>query len=444
MATLRPARRAVRLLGAGVPLAVLPAIVPAGLGPWAATAWAAWMGLSLLGVVMDALLGLPGRRLAVEAASPGTVQLGETAACALTLSASGWPRELAVEVLCELGAPFLPQPPATTAIGAGEPARVRVPLVPSRRGRGRIAAVWLRWTGPFGLMERIDRRELGREVAVVPGLRAVRSAALRFFSRRDLAAGLKVERYVGEGSEFESLKEYAPGFDTRSLDWKASARHRKLLCREYRAERNHQVILAFDTGHLMSEPLAGLPRLDHAIHAGLLLAYVSLKAEDRVGACAFDERVRLFIEPAGGVRSFRLLQQQTARLSYSSAETNFTLGLLELGRRLKRRSLVVALTDFVDTMTAELMLDNLGRLARRHLVLFVSLRDPAVHQVADAPPGSVDDLNRAMTARDLLREREVVLSRLRRLGIHVIEASPREVSTRLINSYLDIKRREQV
>jgi uncharacterized protein (DUF58 family) len=138
------------------------------------------------------------------------------------------------------------------------------------------------------------------------------------------------------------------------------------------------------------------------------------------------------------------LQQRTAELQYSRAETNFTLGLVELDRRLKRRSLVVVLTDFVDTVTAELMIENLGRLARRHLVLFTTLRDQALGETADGAPQDLTGLNRAMVARDLQREREVVLLRLRRLGALCIEAPPGGLSTRLINRYLDIKRRELV
>jgi len=272
----------------------------------------------------------------------------------------------------------------------------------------------------------------------------VRQAALRFMSAREFLAGTKVQAHRGEGSEFDSLREYLPGLDPRALDWKSSARHRKLLLREHRAERNHQVVLALDTGYLMSEPLGDIPRLDHAINASLLLGFVALKTGDRVSLFAFDERVRLFTEPRSGPDAFMRLQQRTADLAYSRAETNFTLGLVELDRRLKRRSLVVVLTDFVDTVTAELMIENLGRLARRHLVLFTTMRDLALSETADGAPRDLTGLNRAMVARDLLREREVVLLRLRRLGAHCIEAPPGGLSTRLINRYLDIKRRELV
>jgi uncharacterized protein (DUF58 family) len=275
-------------------------------------------------------------------------------------------------------------------------------------------------------------------------VRAVRGAALRFFTARQFLPGLKVQPQLGDGSEFESLREHTAGHDTRGIDWKASARHHKLLSREYRAERNHAVALAVDTGHLMSEPLLGIAKLDHAINASLLLAYVALKTGDRVGLYAFDAQVRLFLEPQGGVHSFGRLQAHTAGLAYSTAETNFTLALLELGQRLRRRTLVVVLTDFVDSVTAELMVENLGRLGRNHLLLFVALRDVGVEALAARAPRDLDDLNRAVTAHDLLREREVVLSRLRRQGVHCIDGPPGTISTQLINRYLDLKRRERV
>jgi uncharacterized protein (DUF58 family) len=228
------------------------------------------------------------------------------------------------------------------------------------------------------------------------------------------------------------------------MDWKSSARHRKLLVQNFRAERNHQVVLAVDTGHLMAEPLEGVPRLDHAINSALLLAYFGLRTGDRVGLYGFDAEVRSWTEPQGGLAAFHRLQAASTALEYGAAETNFTLGLAELSARLRRRSLVIVLTDFVDVVSAELMIENLDRLGRRHLVVFVTLRDPGLARVAAAPPATSLSLYRAVVAADLERERELVLRRLRRLGIATIDAAPAEVSLQLLNRYLDIKRREAI
>src|SRR5215472_4017222 len=162
----------------------------------------------------------------------------------------------------------------------------------------------------------------------------------------------------------------------------------------------------------MSEPLEGVPRLDHAINAGLLMCYTSLRCGDRVGVFSFDARVRGFARPVGNIAIFALIQREMARLQYRPEESNYTLGLMDLMGRLDRRSLIVVMTDFVDTVTAELMVDNLQRLSARHLVLFVTLRDRQLAGLASAQPANLDGIARAVLAQDFVNDREVVLQRL--------------------------------
>ncbi len=317
-------------------------------------------------------------------------------------------------------------------------------LLPARRGPGRVEEAWLAWTGPFGLLRRVVRRDLDLDVVVTPDLRRSRREALTFLDVREHRAGLKAVRYLGDGSEFEALREYLPGFDRRQIDWKASARHRKLLCREHRAERNHQVVVAVDTGHLMIEPLDGAPKVDRAIHAALSLALVAARTGDRVGFYTFDERPGRFVAPAAGTAHVVEIQRRAAEVEYSTSETNFSLGLLTLSARLRRRAMIVVTTEFVDTVTAELMVESIAHLAKRHLVLFVTFRDPALEALRSARPRSVVDLHRAVLAEDLLRERRVVRRRLARLGVQVLEAPWSAVGAELLNRYLEIKRRELV
>jgi len=435
---IHPTPRAVALAAAGFPLALLPALVHPRL-------WGLWLvaaALSALALGLDALLAVPPRGLSVEVEAPDRLSVGEARAARVTLRS---PRAVrAVEVLLDLHADLEVQGPRTVALAAGVVATVEIPLLARRRGKPTLDELWLRWTGPLGLAGRRRRVALGRPVAVVPNLKPVRAAAFRYFGAREIEAGVQVERFVGDGSEFDALVEYVPGLDPRAISWKASARHRELLCQEFRAERNHQVVLALDTGHLMAEPLDGVPRLDHAVTSALLLAYVSLRLGDRVGLYGFDRTARAWAAPQGGLGAFPGLQALSAALAYSTDETNFTLGLSELSTRLRRRSLVVVFTDFVDTVTAELMLENLSRLARRQLVVFVTLRDPALDATALAPPRRLGDLYRSVVAADFVRERERVLARLRRMGIACVDSAPAQVSSRLVNRYLDIKRRELI
>ncbi len=433
---LRPTRRMLALALALLPVAVLPTLLGGALWP----IWASALGGLVLVFAADALLALPVRRLRADVSAPSQLYIGEADETTVALEAAGGSAD--VHGVLDLDPEWLPTEGARTRLAASPV--LRFPLRARRRGALSLDQLWLRWTGPLGLSERRAVLPLHRSVAVVPNLRAVHQAGIRFFSARDPWAGLRVERYVGDGSEFETLREYVRGMDHRAIDWKSSARHRKLLCAEFRAERNHQVVVALDTGHLMSEPLGGMPRLDHAISAALLLSYVSLHTGDRVGLFAFDQRVRAWSAPAGSLGAFSRLEAQSAELEYSSGETNFTLGLAELSTRLARRSLVVLFTDFTDTVTAELMVENVARIARKHLVLFVALRDPALAELSRAEPAALPDVYRAVVADDLLRERDLVLRRIARLGVHCIDALPEHAGPRLIDRYLEVKRRELV
>jgi uncharacterized protein (DUF58 family) len=435
---MRPTRRAILLAALGLPVALLPMVVNPRLWPF----WPAYLGLLALAMGADALAAPRRGLLSGAVEMPRTLYIGEAEEAVLTLRLPA-SRPLPVTVAVDLSDRLAPQPPLrgrVAATGAALPFR----LVPLRRGRAAVERAWVRFSGPLGLMDAVARIELKAQASVVPNIRPVKAVALRFLTDRELRTGLKIERYRGDGTELDSLREHAAGDDRRSIDWKASARHKKLVARQFRAERNHQVLIAIDTGHLMCEPLAGIPKVDHAVNAALLLAYVSLRAGDRVGLATFDARLGLYVEPKGGVRGFGVLSQMAAQVDYSDRETNFTLGLTSIGQRTSRRSLIVVLTDFVDTVSAELMVENLGRLSRRHVVVFVALQDPGLAATAAAVPSGLLALNRAVVAGGLLRDREVVLRRLRRLGVLPIDAEPAAVTSRLINTYLDIKRRERI
>lgn len=437
---IQPTGRAVLLLLAGLPVAVLPSLVAPGLWPlWAAVA-AASVGL----IAIDAWLAPAPRRCTVTVQAPAVLAVGAPGVAEIDVALAGRGGALPIEARLEVSPELGPSPAALLDVAPGAAVRWRVPLRARRRGTVTLRALWLRWAGPLGLVRRLLRQPLDRAIAVTPDLRPVRLVALRFFSARQVLAGVKVQRYLGDGSEFEALREFQPGFDHRALDWKASARHRQLLTRHFRAERNHQVVMAIDTGHLMAEPLDGVARLDHAVHGALLLAYVGLKTGDRVGLHAFDAGVRQWHAPVGGVRAFARLQARAATLDYSTHATNFTLGLTDLATRLSRRSLIVAFTDFVDSTSADLMVANLGRLARRHVVIFVALRDPLLDALADAVPSTPTALHEAVVADDLRRERARVLRTLAHRSVHVVDARPDQVSAALLNRYLDIRRRELV
>jgi uncharacterized protein (DUF58 family) len=313
-------------------------------------------------------------------------------------------------------------------------------LKPLRRGEGRLERLWLRWTGPLGLVWIQHVHPLGRAVPVIPDVESVREEAVRLFERSN-ESGLQLRLDRGRGSEFHALREFQPGLDPRQMDWKTSARHNKLIVKEFRLEQNQHIVAVLDTGRLMSEPLAGQPRLDRAIQAILLLAFVGLKLGDRFRLFAFDSRLRLRSGTVTGVRAFPALQRLAARLDYSTEETNFTLGLTQLAGDIEHRSVIILFSDFSDTTSAELMLENIAQLLKRHIVLFVVFRDEELESMRRDEPQSPRDASCSVIADMLLKERELVMARLRQLGVEILDAPVNRLATGLVSAYLALKQR---
>jgi uncharacterized protein (DUF58 family) len=433
---IRPTGRAVFAFVCGIPLALIVAIYEPSL--WVVSF--AYGALVLLAGVTDASLAFPPRLLDLKIAVPDHVAIGEQGAIMATIAATRWRRSTTFELIADQRGEVEPSILVSGVLSLGEPARVALPVVPRRRGQVHIDRVWVRWRGPLGLVEFVRERPLDRVVDVLPNVRGVHGVALQFFSREAIY-GIKTERHKGEGAEFEALREYVPGFDSRHIDWKHSARHRKLVCKEFQIERNHPVIMAFDTGYLMLEPIDGITRLDHAINAGLALAWISLQGGDLVGIYGFDAAVRHYLGPIRGISGFARIRRSTAELSYQHQETNFTLGLAQLNARLKRRALVILFTDFVDTITAELLIESMQRVANRHVVVFVTQRGSVLQRAVEAAPREFTDVAQSVIAHDFLRERSIVLERLERLGVHCLDVPSRGLSVALINRYLLIKER---
>lgn len=314
---------------------------------------------------------------------------------------------------------------------------------PDRRGTASITKAWVRWAGPLGLGSRQVSRVLEDEVRIWPDLSPVRSKELQTFLR-DAQTGLIARRIRGEGTQFESLTEYEPGMDRRRIDWKASARHVHLYARENESERNNQIVFAFDCGQAMCEPVDGMPRIDRAVTAALTCSFVALKGGDKVAMFGFGQRPQVMTPFINDARAFHRLQSAAAALDYGDAEPNFTLALATLTAKLQRRSLIVLFSDFTDPTAAEMMVESIGRLVNKHLVLFVTISDSELENFIADDPGDIATLARSVTADTLLHQRQVVLQRLRRMGVDVIEAPYEQIGYQLIDKYFLIKNSEAI
>jgi uncharacterized protein (DUF58 family) len=431
-----PTTRAAFIFAGGVPFALI--LVAARPDLWSLSF--DFGVLVLVAIAIDAAIAFPPRRLTVATKQPARLVVGESGAFAVEIGPTPYVHTTRFEIRLEQRGALDESATERLELQPGSRTAVSIALTARRRGRVFVDAVWVRWHGPLSLARFVRRIPVDAVVDVVSNVRGVQNVALQFFSR-DAIFGIKVQRQRGDGSEFEALREYTPGLDPRRVDWKRSARHRKLLCKEFNTERNHQVVMAFDTGYLMREPIDRVARLDHAINAALVLAWIAMRGGDLVGTYGFDALVRSYHPPERGLTRFAHLQRATAELDYNAEETNFTLGLAELNVRLKRRALVILFTEFVDTVTAELLIESLERINSRHVVVLVTMRDNDLQRMIDAEPKSFQAVAESVIAQDIQRDRSVVFERLERMGLHCLDVSTAGVTVALINRYLLIKQR---
>ncbi|HEX8387402.1 MAG TPA: DUF58 domain-containing protein [Sphingomonas sp.] len=420
---------------AGAPVVLLVAVfLP---GRW--YAGLAWPVAVLLLTLADAVIGA--RRATVSVRAPGSASVGETVEALVTVRLDGPRPPARAEVALAANPIVEPADDGRAAValdrGAGA---VALPLALRRRGSAEIARVWVRWRGPLGLAWHARTLVAAAGFPVLPDIRAVEERGSKIFQRHALQ-GLLAQVDRGDGSDFDALVEYRVGHDRRAIDWKQSARHLKLHAKEFRTERNAQIVFAVDSGRQMSEPVAGLPRVDRAVSAALLAAWVALKLGDRVALHAFDSRPRIAGGLVSGPGAFPALQRLAARIDYSAEETNHGFALTTLAQRLTRRSMIVLFTEFADAIAADFLHRAARRLVRTHLLLVVVLRDEEIEAALDRPPERVEDVTRAVTAAGLLADRRLALTRLRHLGVHVVESEHDRVGERLVAAYLDLKRR---
>lgn len=429
-----PTARAAVLVAMAAPAALLLAALAPGL--WT-VAPALGGGLFLL-VLLDALFA--GRLTDLRLIVPTDTEVGEDTRLVVLAEIANRTGRSAPEAAVSLDPRLVAGGRVVVRLGPdGGVWSGKTTFTPVRRGIGPVDRVWLRWTGPLGLAHRQRSRELDLSLRVWPNIAAVRSPALQIFLR-DAQFGLIARRIRGEGTEFEALAEYEPGMDRRRIDWKSSARHARLYAKEYETERNNQIVFAFDCGQAMCEPIDGLPRIDRAVSAALTTSYVALKAGDKIALFGFAARPSLSTPFVTSSREFHRLQTAAAELDYHPEEPNFTLALSTLSARLQRRSLVVLFSDFSDPTSAELMLENVGRLVEKHLVIFVVMADAELAGIVRRPVEDMQDAAMAVTATTLERQRALVLQRLRHLGVRIVEAPHQMIGTRLLDAYLAVKR----
>jgi uncharacterized protein (DUF58 family) len=313
-------------------------------------------------------------------------------------------------------------------------------VTPLTRGDLRLGPVAVRLEGPLGLCARQLLLPVIDDVRVFPDLTALTRDALALARATDDAAR-RVVRVRAEGREFESLRDYRPGDDRRSIDWKATARRARPMVRVHQPERNQRVLVLLDCGRHMAGEVDGRRKLDHAVDAALRVARVSLDRGDLVGVLAYGASVQSWLPPRRGGEHLNAIARALYRVEATLEESDLGAALELAFAQGARRSLVLVLTDVFDAESSAALVRRTQRLVPRHLPLIVSLRDDAVHRAATRAPADRAEAYERFVAGRLEDETLATITRLRDAGAHVLRVSPAELGAATVGAYLDLKGR---
>lgn len=425
-------------------------ILPIAASPWPARTFGALLVALAIAVAVDAGLAASTRRLRYVRSPDRSARLTEQVDAGLLVYNDG-PRRFRGQIRDAWPPSARAQPRIhLLAIPAGEHQHLTTQLHPVRRGDQRAAAVTARSIGPLGLAGRQGSRSVPGQIRVLPPFLSRKHLPSRLAKLREID-GLLPTLIRGQGTEFDSLREYVVGDDVRSIDWRATARRGDVVVRTWRPERDRRVVIVLDTGRtaagrvgadptspgLGADP-AGWPRLDWSMDAALLLAALASRAGDHVDFLAHDRVTRAGVFGAARSELLAQLVDAMAPLQPALIESDWRALVSAIARRARRRSLVVLLTDLNATALDEGLLPVLPQLATKHHLMLAAVADPRVDQMAAgrSDAAAVYDAAAAERSRN---DRRAIATRLRRTGVEVVDATPAEMAPALADRYLAMK-----
>ena len=393
--------------------------------------------LILAGIAVDLILAASVRQLRISRAGDTRLLLGQSGSVTLTVANAG-PRRLRA-VVRDAWRPSAGAQPrqARISVIAGGRVTLTTTLTPQRRGDALPGRVTVRSLGPLGLAGRQGYHLAPWSVRVLPP----------FLSRKHLPEKLAQLRQLdgqhrsllrGQGSEFDSLREYVLGDDVRSIDWRSSARRTDVMVRTWRPERDRRILMVLDTGRTSAGRVGGIPRLDTSMDAALLLAALASRAGDRIDMIAVDRRVRARVVGAGRCEVLSALTDAMAVLEAELIESDAGVMASAVLAIARQRCLVILLTDLNPAAIEEGLLPRVQALASRHRLLVAAVADPRLEEMA-AARGDTAAVYDAAAAERASSERARVSALLRRRGVDVVDAPPQRLPSALADAYLSLK-----
>jgi uncharacterized protein (DUF58 family) len=335
-------------------------------------------------------------------------------------------------------------PEMDVRVPAGESRTATYSICPRERGDMVFGNTYLRYQSTWQIAERWASASLKQTIRIYPNFEESKKDTIYLIRSRQIALEKRYKHQVGQGREFESLREYRESDEWRDICWSATARRAKLISKSYQIERSQTVWMVLDAGRLLRTRVKGLSKLDYAVGAALSLAQVALYSGDRVAMLGYGRRILQRLPPGRGSRQVRSLLDALALVRAEDLEADHRRATETLSSLQKRRSLVVWMTDLSETATIPEVIESAMHMAKRHLVLFTVIGQPELREMARERPTDARQMFRQTAAMEIVQRRDLLLRTLRQHGALTLEVEPSKLSTAVVNQYLMAKDRSLV
>ncbi len=324
-------------------------------------------------------------------------------------------------------------------IPPGKRADIAYRLLASRRGVFRLEKTYFRLHSGLGFWVRYMTREVTSTLNVYPDMKQLAEYAMLARTNRLSLIGVRRTRHIGQDNNFERLRDYSDGDNFKHIDWRSTARRQKLTVKQYQSDHSQRIMFMVDCGRMMTNEYQGLSLVDYAFNSMLMLGYVALRQRDSVGLMCFSDQIHDYIPlQSGNSHMNRLLHASFDRFP-RMVQSRFDSAFLHFSNHCRRRSMVVLITNVIDEVTANQVTNYLGNLSGRHLPVLALLRDHRIFDFADYPDMDDAVLYRSAAAAQMLTWRNEVIRRIERQGVLVVDAFPEQLTSPLVNHYLEAK-----
>ncbi len=326
-------------------------------------------------------------------------------------------------------------------LASNKPLHVNYNITPKERGIFNFGNINLLIKSALGLVERRIKYHQQSDVAVYPSILEMKQYELMAFSKISVLQGIKKIRRLGHSYEFEQIKEYVPGDDYRSINWKATSRQQHLMVNHYEDERAQQIYCLLDKGRSMRMPFYGLSLLDYAINTSLVISNVALLKSDRPGIVTFDHKLHQFLKADSRRQQLHRILELLYKEQEGQTEAHFDLLYTMLQRMIKGRSLLFLFTNFESNYHLRRAIPFLRKIGKQHLLVVVVFENTEISKYSAQPVQNLQDIYNQTIASQFIFDKKAIVEEIKQYGIQTIYTKPEELSLQTLNKYLELKAR---